>query len=807
MKLSRSSGCLLFLVCFVIRSQAQVRPPTGRIDSVQGALKSVQGTLKSVQGSLKKELDGEKASQAVRSQLDSIVGLGKGPLQSLGQGVKLFEGEKPVTFNQLNVEADYTYIQDTSGAGLGVFRSMQGMLGYSANYGVSLASMPFNMGIRESNGISTLDYTPFQNFYKFNFDHQQYLETLRSKLLAKLSPEAILNSALMRVNTIRQNYEQQLQGEISHMQGEFSRQYQTALVLPAGATNLSASDMGALHTQLIPGSAVEKYQKDVVRLQNMIRNKDPKTLEKDTNYIRTLGEVKKYEATEKIYGKIVEWKKRFEGNPLVKELRSQSSYSPGALKTYLTDPNNLGRVLDDQADLSTVQRLFYNITRLDLGQNPVQSGELSTQNVMNTGINTEFANKATSVGVIYGQNNSVNHWQQAGLTSQVTNEYSNLTGFKLGTGTGSPIDQSIAFNFFHFNGGTNGLTQPGSMASYLPVAPRQDGVISLHTGVQLGGTHSVTLDLSKSFGSFQQTVMGDSGAFKSPTGSVFNNAGKANYAGILNYTGEVFKTDVKLYIKKVGLGYNNPGNALLRSGESQVGMGLSRKFLRQKLSVKYDGDYRRQVFDPSGNYIYTALSNKLQLGYKITRNDRIGMTYQRSDYRSEFYGQSPLGGVNSRLQLDGNYRFTIDGKRIINTTTLSRQEMSIPLTVGGTYANNSLLLTQTSSMMVGKDLLSLTILDNRSDNTSYYFNTSLFSTEANYTYALAGMTRMSSCLGYYDNSGWNRQIGIRQQVSASIKEKVNMDIQVGYKKAVQIIRPDLANQLFVSAIMHYTFKK
>ena len=816
MKLLSLTGCLILLGWSMTRSYAQTTLPlpAGKIDSVPATL--LKKELRDTKAQLKAPLQQlaipsdsqlvKKAGQAVKGQADSVLGMVKGSLQPITQGIKLFEGGKPVSVTQLNAEVDYNYFQDTSGMGLGVFQNMAGTFGYSVNGGLALTGMPFNVSIRENNGINTMNYTPFQNFYQFNFDHQQYLQTLRSKLMEKISPEALMNSALSRVNSIRSNYEQQLQGEVNRIQGEFSKEYKTTIALPDHATNLSNSDMTALRTQLLPGTALDKYQKDMARLQNMLRTKDAKTLSTDTNYIQTLGEVKKYETTEKIYDRITTWKRRFEDNALVKELRGQSSFSPGAIKSYLSDPANLGKVLDDQASLSTMQKLFYNIKQLNLGQNAVNSGDLGMQNVVNNGINTEFQNKSTSVGLIYGQNNSVNNWQQAGLTSQITNEYTNVTGFKLGTGSGSAIDQSIAFNFYHFNNAAGGQMQPGNAAtSYLPIAPRQDGVISLHSGLQLGGTNSITLEVSKSFGSFQQGSVGDSTGGKSP-GSVFNGAGKANYAGILTYTGELWKTDVNLSIKKVGLGYNNPGNALLRSGESKYGIGLGRKFWRQKLTVKYDGDYRRQVFDPSQNYTYSALSNKLQLRLKLNRSDRVGFTYQRSDYHSAFYGQAAVGGVNSRLQLDGNYHFMAGRKKVLNTITISRQEMSIPLMTGGTYVNNSVLITNTSSMMLNKNLLSLTILSNQSDNKTYYFNTSLFSSEANYSYALASTIRMSSGLGYYANYGWNKQVGIRQQVSAVLKEKVTMDMQVGYKKAIQITQQALANQLFVSTAVHYTFK-
>lgn len=828
MKLLLSTFCVVLVCGCFCRGYAQTAQvsPVSKADSIPGNLnrqlsgkeaqlkRLVPGdsmALKQVRqagqqlglGGQQLGQSGKQLQQAGKQQLDSVLGIVKSPLTQLAQPVKIFEGQKAVTVGQLSVDGEYTYFRDTAGLGLGAFSGMMGVTGYGVNYGVTLGGLPFNANVMEANGINTLNYTPFQNFYQFNFNHEQYLQDLRNRLLAKLSPEALMNSALSRVNVIKNNYETELRGEVTSVQQEYAKTYKSTLTLPPNATNLSASDMAALRTQLMPGDSIRKYQKDLEKLQAMTVKNQGQPPVHDSTYQATLASTKRYEATEKIYGRIVAYRKKFTDNPVVKQLLATSTFTPGAMKAYLSNPANLSQVLDDQTSMSMIQRLMVNMQQLNLGQNAVNTGELNVQNLVNTGASAQFQNSTTSVGMITGQNNNVNNWQAAGLTSQTTNEYSNLTGFKLGTGSGSKLDQSISFDMFHMN---NATTMGQSGASYMPVAPFSDGAISLHTGFELAPKQLVTLDLSKSFGQYQQTGGAQvNGGTELPTGSVFNGAGKSNYAGILDYTGELFKTDVKLYLKKVGLGYYNPGNALLHSGETEYGLGLSRRFLN-KLTFKYDGDYRRQVYDPGGNYVYTSLDNKLQVGYKIDRNDKVNLTYQRSNYQSDFYGQAPVYGFTSRLQMDGSYRFMVEGKRVTNNLTVSETQTSIPLTTGGSYVDNALLITNTSTILVKRNPLSLTILSNTSSNTSYLFNTSMFTSEANYGYTIPGWPRMSSALGYYANAGWNKQIGMRQQVSAVVARKVTMDVMVSYRKAVQIIQAALANQLFVNATAHYTFK-
>jgi hypothetical protein len=812
MKLLFFTGCLLLACCGFSRGLAQSIPasPLAKADSIPGKVDSIPANLKkkikktesNLTAPVKQlKVPGDSAvlnqvKQTGMQEVNSTVAVVKAPITQLQQQVKLFEGQKPVSFSQLQAEANYTYYQDT-GVGPGVLNNMTGIFGYSINGTATLSGMPFQMSMIENNGVNTLSYTPFHNFFKFNFDHAQYLQTLRNNLLAKLSPEALMNSALKRVNIIRNNYEQELRGEVQRMQQEYEKTYKSTVNVPTNATNLSASDMSALRTQLLPPDSLQKYQREQVRLQDMIRKGDGQSMNKDT----TVANVKRYETMERIYASIVSFQKKFMGNPLVKQLLSMSSYSPGAMKAFLSNPANLGQVLDDQASISTMQRLFVSIKQLDVGQNAVQSGQLGVQNVVNTGVNTEFQNKSTSVGVIEGQNNSVNNWQQAGLTSQVS-QYTNLTGFKIGTGSGSGLNESLSFDFFNLNSAP-GQSQTGG--SFLPVAPHQDGAITLHTGFDFGGGHTVTLEVSKSFGSYQGGA--DSlGADKLPAGSVFNGAGKANFAATLTYSGQIFKTDVKVYVEKVGLGYYDPGNPLLHSGQTEVKYSLARKLVKKKLSLKYEGDYRRQVFDPYNNNIYSAYSSKVQVGYKIDKNDKINLTWQRSDYQSDFYGLAPVYGLNSRLQLDGSYRFDIDGKKVTNNMTISGLETSIPFTSGATYIDKSLLITNTSTIIFKKNPLSLTILSNTSDNNSYYFNTSMFSAETNYSYSIPGWPRMTSGLGYYHNDGWNVQVGIRQQLSAVVAKKVSLDLQLSYKKAIEVIQSALADQIFVNTTVHYSFK-
>jgi len=93
---------------------------------------------------------------------------------------------------------------------------------------------------------------------------------------------------------------------------------------------------------------------------------------------------------------------------------------------------------------------------------------------------------------------------------------------------------------------------------------------------------------------------------------------------------------------------------------------------------------------------------------------------------------------------------------------------------------------------------------NNSATNSYYFNSSFFNAELNYALSINNNLKWISGSGYYINDGWNKQIGVKQQLSLSVRH-INLDLDINYKKAVQIIKTEWADQFYTSASFHYLF--
>ena len=774
---------------------------------VDSLVKKAGARVKSKLSSAGRELLSVRDSIPLKPYLSDfkrLIDKGKATGSSLLSKIDLFTDGNILTRNNTGLEMGYSYLRDTSGVALGLLNSLNGSFNYDVSTGISLMSMPFDFSFRGNNSLYEAQYTPFDKLVKFNFDPEKYIEEIRSKTLSKLKPETVLAMAMSRIDNIRAGYEKMLREEIQSVKNEFQTKYNTAIEIPDGITDLTRTDLSVLKSKLLVSNNNREYRESVERMQEKV--KSGKSLE-DSSGSSDLATVKKAEALEKLYNKIVSWKERFENNKLVKELKNNLPFTPQNYKSFLSNPANLEKVVDEHIDLNFIQRLFMNITRLDLGQNPVQDGTFSLENLVNTGVNAGFKNKKASVGFIYGRNHNINSWLQSGLTSVVTNEYSSVTGIKFGTGTASSLDHFVSVNFFDF---TNSLLTNGPVAglqpNYLSNPNRKDGTISFHTGLKLSPRHTITVDVSKSFGSYENNITPDSIGYKiNAHNELLTDAGKSNYAAMIDYTGEILNSDISIFFKKVGLGYNNPGNILLRSGETQVGFGFAKRLLQRKLDLRYNIDYRNQQFDPSKRFTHTALNNKIRVGYRLKRNTRVALAYQRSDFKSELFMLGTSNGVNERLQADGSYSFKIDGKRIMNTVSISQQRIEAPVFADQLYKSKSVMVMYSSTALLNKNPMSLLLLLNKSDQEDYLFNTSMFTTEVNYSYSISQKIRLGNSLGYYANTGWNRQVGIKQQFSATLYKKLFVDFDVSYKKAVQVTRPELANQLFISSGIRFDF--
>lgn len=346
-----------------------------------------------------------------------------------------------------SIKTGYAYLKDASGSDTGIYAGLNHIFNYDVQAGISFMQLPFNFSFNGYNDIYTVNNPSPEQLIKFNFDHKAYLEKIRKQVTDKVNPDAVLAATTQRIKAIREKYEQQLKQELEDIQQSYHKQYKSALEIPNGVTDLNTTDLQKLQTTLFAQTDRSAYDQSLLRLQQRAMKGETNS---DSSSLGDEAVIKKAETLKKMYEKVLQYREKFSNNKIVKQLQSHLPFTPDKFNDYLKNPANLEKVVGEHAELSALQKIFMSITKLDIGQNAVESGDFGMQQLVNSGINTEFKNKKASFGFIYGKNNTTNNFLQGGLMNGISNEYSTITGFKFGTGSGSPIDQSVSVNFYDY---------------------------------------------------------------------------------------------------------------------------------------------------------------------------------------------------------------------------------------------------------------------------------------------------------------------------------------------------------------------
>lgn len=779
---------VVIMACILQSFSAAARQTAGeKKDTIPPALAGSLPVAKEVKNELK---NAGKVLEAAQQQMQQVAGK-----------IKLLFKGKLVDVKRVNVQADYLQGRDTTGAMLGGYSGLRSRGDYSIGMGLSLKDVPFVLGADGNQGFYNLQQPPLQDIYKFNFDVNAYQELLRRQVLSQISSEKVLGMLQTKIDDVRRKYETGLLKELTKISDEFEQNTGASFAFSGNEIKLSGTDEQKIKGVLFAGINPDKRKAAIARYEAMTKLPGDTSVELKS----VLAEIQRYESAEKMFKVYKEWKGRLETNKEYQELQSHLPFTPANFKRYLQDPNNLREVIRSHASLSAFQQLFMGLTKLDMGQNAVESGKFGVNSLLNKGVNASFAGRRAGAGLLLGKNDHINQWMQGGLNSIVTNEYSGLTGVSAGNNGKGAGQHSLSVNFFNFMSSPLSSRQEGlSQAAYLPNAPRQDAVITYNSTYNIGAIHKVKLSISKSIGTYRNMINADSSVNRKTAASqLLGNEGYSNYAANLDYSGTLLNTGVDASFSKVGLGYSNPGSFGLPRGETRGSLSFYRKIYKQRLQLKYSTDLRVQHFDPGKKYTYQAFSNKLQASLRLKKNTRASLLFQQSNYISEL-GMTSDKGNNFLAQATGSFQFKIGEKRAFNTTVLNWQKMRTPVFMEVYYRSNSVFFMNSSSLFLGKNAVTLNLSANHSSSSDYLFNTSFMTAEANYQYQAGTQLTMTSGMGYYDNSGWNRQVGFHQQVSAVLMKKWNIGVGADYKKAVKVFRADLANQLFVTASIQYS---
>jgi hypothetical protein len=676
---------------------------------------------------------------------------------------------------------------------------------YSSYYGFGanfyLTELPFTIQYRSNSGFVENYQSLFSGLPKLNFNHSAYLDNIRKQISDKIRPDELLDLARNRYNLIKQKYQDQLENELDLLLSDYSTTYERVIDFSSNQIKIDELDQNLILNKVMPAGWKEKivfHQKRAEELAKMVSSP-----ERDSLWRESISIIQEDKVRSEITNKVARAQQQFNESPIVQEIKSQIRIPENGLNKALQDPSRLVSAIKENASISGIQKLFLNVTKLNIGSNSIVSNGLDFKQLMNNGIDAEFMSKKISIGGIYGSGNINQQFNAVnGISSYITNEFGKLAGVKVGSGWDSKINQSVSLNLFSFSMLSDrfGIDPFQINQRNIQGPSRKDAVLTYHSAFQLRGQSTVKVDLSKSFGSYDNSLNSDSTSFgKQNTGELFRNNGKQNWAFGIAYSGKIKSINVNSGLQHTGLGYNNPGNFAMRRGESRMYWDFSTKFLKNKLTAAYKGDFRKQNLDPSRNYRFTSFSTSLNVAYRFRRNNRIAFQYREvsNDLSSSFTNSTTAGG-NRMFQATGQFGTKLFKIPIQHILLIGHQEMNIPIINTSAYKSTSTQVSYQQLIPIKTYMLSTNLMYNHSSNKQNLFNTSFLNIESSISYSLMKKITASSGIGYYVNENWNKQLGIHQQLGISVFKNISFNLDISWRKAIVVHNPLLANYFFGS---------
>lgn len=643
------------------------------------------------------------------------------------------------------------------------------------------------------------------NVFSFEFDKDAYIQNLKSKLKSTVDPAALMNIK-NPFESLKQNAEQALQNELNTINTSYGQLLNNKLAQLGNLKDLFAKDIMSLREQLMSNEFVQGIRAKenlFAELQHKIDIGQPVNMEEFNSIKNSLVELK---GVQEVIAKIDAHKKKWESSGLIKKMKEWDLLQKQKLLKLAGDPSHIKKMAREQLNLSSLQRLFLKINKLNIGQDAFSSSPLSMQHFLNNGVVAELMNKGKSILLLTGKQQDFNSIRDMPFVNNIFSNTGTAKAIQLGLGNTGISKSNISVMSFSrsLSPDNNGLGLQ-VLNSF-----RQSLVTTISNEMNIGEKGIITAEISRSAMS-QNFNKGDSaGQGKSSFEKILSSDDFfKNMAFSLKYKDEFSKAGLsyQIEINRTANGYENPGNQFLNSGSKELGLQMRKSFLKKKIQLSLRSNVREFKYNDELDMKWRNFYMLFDAKWKMKKGQYIGIRYQPNKMTRIEDGNKFTATAIERLAVEANLAKKIAGYYYRNYMNLSYQKNKYAFGTSPVL-NKSLLFSSYQTFAINKKLIYVNTSYNYSNsrNQYIYFNTSLV-TEAGTSYQLFKGISGSSGITYNSVAGWYQQAGIRQSLSGQLNEKLNLSIYVDARRNIKLIQPVLFGLVRADVSVQYSFNK
>jgi hypothetical protein len=639
--------------------------------------------------------------------------------------------------------------------------------------GVTLAKIPLKVDYTRIDEKVEFDHS-LHNF-NTNFSKDEFIGRLQARLKEKFNSKDLLKEYDLQIDALKNNASSSLKQELSGLKEKYKEIPGVPQELLNGNWDVDISSLTArtLNPQLT--EQINEKKELLSQLQSRARNGKAVDTASMNSVMR---EIDSHNGVMEVVAKVMVHKNKWENNAIVKKIREMKLQEQGTYEKLFSNPASIRKYAAQYLQLSGLEKLFLDVKKLGIGQNPVDMDPLTLQNHLSKGLNLEMTKRNKYFMMLSGRQQDPAALYNFSYNDVFNHARNMVNGLRFGFGD---LNSSYShLSFFTYQAMPSGSDD---MMGNNPAIQRTNFVATLSNRLDLGQGKYLEAELSRSAMQFRNVdpEAGNTDNNKSGFGNLINTNGLEDLAVMVRYRGAAEKAgliyDVK--VARVGNGYNNPGNHFLATGQKELAASVKKTFLKRKLQLGLKGQVREYKFSQVLNNKWVNANYTLEAKWNLKKGQSISVRYQPiSNVRTED-GVKYTASRMDRLSVQGNLSKTLWGNYYRSTVMLAYLRNDYNAGAAGLIRNASLQFNVFQNMAIGNNLYYWNVTYQYAKNEDMFaFMNSALTTDMGITYNVFKGINCSSGLCYNDVAGWYRQAGVRQSINGSITKKLELGLFV-----------------------------
>ncbi len=633
---------------------------------------------------------------------------------------------------------------------------------------LDIAGIPFQVSANRQSFPDLFGTDQFN--YSVSFDRNGFLEMAKRKLAGNIDPSSFLENLKTPLDDLLKKTRQELFTDLKDIREKYKGVINGEFDYLGGVKDIFKIDINTLRNRFLS----QELMQDITAKQKILadmqigRNNGEKINEE--LFTKLTIESLKANALQELLDKLESHKQKWEQSGLLSKIRELDIIKINSLDEFLNKPSTIARLAKQRFNMNGLQRMFFGITHLDIGQNALSSGPLSFEHFLSKGINAGFNSGSKNINILAGRQKDLTSILDYGFTDQIfsNNGLAKAINFEK---QGAKIATSLTVSSFSQSPIDYNDFRNGNIF-------REVLVTTLSNQFRVGETGKFNIELSRSASRYNSKSPNDS--FLNAAGNfskIFSSEDIGNNSAIsFRYEDENPLTGLQYYIgfQKTASGYSNPGNSYLNSGTTQFNGRIRKSLLENKLQVTYKADYRIfQYGYENSKWVHSNMM--LDLKWKMKKGQYVSMRYQPMRMTSKTPSGKTKLNAYDRLAID----FNIAKK-------FHHFNYSHFLSLG--YENNRYAWMQEMLQKRGLVLSSMQQFTKRTKTIylNIHFQQFSFYAESGLTYPINKFLIASSAAVYDSYRSWYHRAGLRQSLSGQMGERFILSFFVDWKKNIRL---------------------